>query len=68
MMLFRVMLPNKPDGYSETAIFERKKLDVEIDGDYEYIESVEFNQGNKLYSHCVVNPEPGYIYRLRWEK
>lgn len=68
MMLFRVMLSNKPDGYNEPAIFERKQIGVEIDGGYQYIESVEFNQGNKLYSHCVVNPEPGYIYRLKWKK
>lgn len=68
MMLFRVMLSYKPNGYDVPAIFERKKIDTEIDGEYEYIESVEFNTGNKLYSFCKPNPEPGYIYRLRWEK
>ena len=68
MMLFRIMLSYKPDGYNKSAIFERKKIDTEIDGEYEYLESVEFNEGNKLYSFCKINPEPGYIYRLRWEK
>lgn len=68
MMLFRVMLSYKPDGYNVPAIFERKKVDTEIDGEYEYLESVEFNAGNKLYSFCKITPEPGYIYRLRWEK
>lgn len=32
------------------------------------IESVAFDGGNKVYSFSIVNPEPGYIYRLRWEK
>lgn len=68
MMVFRVMLSYKPSEYKEPAIFERKKIDTEIDGAYEYLESVEFNTGNKLYSFCKTNPEPGYIYRLRWEK
>lgn len=68
MMSFRVMLSYKPDGYNRPAVFERKKIDTEIDGEYEYLESIDFNTGNKLYSFCKVNPEPGYIYRLRWEK
>ena len=68
IMFFRVMLSYKPEDYHESAVFERKKIGTEIDGDYEYLERVEFNTGNKLYSFCKVNPEPGYIYRLRWEK
>lgn len=68
MMLFRVMLSYKSNEYKDPAIFERKKIDTEIDGEFEYLESVEFNAGNKLYSFCKVNPEPGYIYRLRWNK
>lgn len=68
MMLFRVMLSYKPDTFNAPAIFERKKIDTEIDGDFEYLESVDYDAGNKLYSFCKVNPEPGFIYRLRWEK
>lgn len=43
-------------------------IDMDVDGDFEYIESVAFDEGNKVYSFSIVNPEPGYIYRLRWEK
>ncbi|WP_288317681.1 hypothetical protein [Xylanibacter caecicola] len=68
MMLFRVMLSYKPDTFNKPAIFERKKIDTEIDGEYEYLDSVDYNTGNKQYSFCKVNPAPGYIYRLRWEK
>ena len=62
------MLSYKPDGFNESAVFERKKIDTEVDGDFEYLESVEFNTGNKQYRFCKVNPEPGYVYRLRWKK
>lgn len=68
MMVYRVLLPYKPNEYNSNATFERKKIDTQIDGEYEHIESVPFNSGNKQYSYCIVNPEPGYIYRLRWEK
>ena len=68
MMVYRILLPYKPEGYNQSAVFERKKIGTQIDGEYQYIESIPFNNGNKQYSHCVVNPEPGYIYRLRWEK
>lgn len=68
MLDFRIMLSYKPNGYSKPAIFERKKIDSEIDGDYEYMESIEFDTGNKQYSFCKVNPNPGFVYRLRWEK
>ena len=68
IMQFRVLLAYKPEGYAEKAIFERKLISQEIDSDYEYLESVEFNCLYKQYYHVVVDPSPGYIYRLRWVK
>lgn len=68
IMQFRVLLAYKPQGYSEKAVFERKLIGQQIDSDYEYIESVEFNCLYKQYYHVVVDPLPGYIYRLRWTK
>ncbi len=68
MIMYHVMLSYKESGYHEPAVFERKKIDMDVDGDFEYIESVAFDEGNKVYSFSIVNPEPGYIYRLRWEK
>lgn len=68
MISYHVMLSYKSDGYNQSAVFERKKIDTDVDGDFEYLESVSFDMGNKLYRFCKVNPEPGYIYRLRWEK
>ena len=67
MMLFRVMLSYKPDDYKEPAIFERKQIGTDVDSEYKYLEEIKFNNGNKQYSYCAVNPEPGFIYRLRWK-
>ena len=53
---------------SKKAIFERKLIDQEIDAEFEYIESIEFNSLYKQYYHVVVDPAPGYIYRIRWKK
>ena len=68
IMQFRVLLAYKPDGYSEKAIFERKPISQDIDSEFEYIESVDFNVLYKQYYHVIVDPSPGYIYRLRWVK
>lgn len=68
MINYHVLLSYKSDGYNQSAVFERKKIDTDVDGDFEYLESVSFDTGNKIYRFCKVNPEPGYIYRLRWEK
>ena len=68
MLVFRILLSHKPDNYADPAVFERKKIDADIDGDYKYIERIEFDQKNKQYSFSKVNPEPGFIYRLKWEK
>lgn len=68
IMQFRVLLAYKPAGYAEKAVFERKLIDQEIDAEFEYIESIEFNSLYKQYYHVIVDPAPGYIYRLRWKK
>ena len=68
IMQFRVLLAYKPAGYCEKAIFERKLISQEIDAEFEYLDSIEFNSLYKQYYHVVVDPAPGYIYRLRWKK
>jgi hypothetical protein len=68
MLVFRVLLSYKSKEYAKPAYFERKKIVSQIDGDFEFVESVEFDKDHKLYYHTKTNPEPGYIYRLRWEK
>ena len=68
IMQFRVLLAYKPTDYCEKAIFERKLISQEIDAEFEYLDSIDFNSLYKQYYHVVVDPAPGYIYRLRWKK
>lgn len=68
MMTYRVLLAYKDSQFNKPAIFERKKIDSQIDGDYVTLESVPFDKEHKSYFYCATNPEPGFIYRLRWEK
>lgn len=68
MIDYHVMLSYKSDNFNKSAIFERKKIDTDVDGEFEYLESINFDMGNKMYRFCKISPEPGYIYRLRWEK
>ena len=68
IMQFKVLLSYKPVGYMKKARFERKQIDADVDAKWEYINSVDFDSQYKQYQHVVVNPEPGFIYRIMWEK
>ena len=68
IIAFRVLLAYKPQDYNVPAQLMRKKIGTEIDGDYESICSVTFDKEHKLYYHCLINPDPGYIYKIEWEK
>lgn len=67
-MQFRILLAYKEDNYNKHAIVKRKRLNTEIDTDFEIIGSVAFNQKYKQYFYIKVNPEAGYLYRIEWEK
>lgn len=68
IMQFKVLLSYKPDDYNEKATFERKQLDADVDAVWEYISSVDFDAKYKQYQHVEVDPQPGYIYRIIWQK
>lgn len=68
IMLFRVLLSYKAKSYSKKALLKRRKLDAEVGVDYDVIETVDFDSKYKQYNHIVLNPEPGYSYRLEWDK
>ena len=68
MITFRVLLAYKPEEYNKPAKLTRKKIDTEVDGVFETIGSVPFNKEYKSYYHCLINPDPGYIYKIEWEK
>lgn len=68
VMTFRVLLSYKDADFNKPAYLEYKELNPQIDRGYRILESVPFDKGNKMYSYCCANPEPGRIYRLRWER
>ena len=69
ILQFRVMLGYKPNNYKKTAVFERCKKDSDTgDNNYEFICNVPFENKYKQYFYIHINPTPGYMYRLRWEK
>lgn len=68
ILQFRVMLGYKPDGYRQNAVFERLRKDSEVGNNFTFICHVPFEDTYKQYFHICINPDPGYIYRLRWEK
>lgn len=68
VITFRVLLPYKEDSFNEPAYFERRKIDAQVDGEYEHIECVAFDRKCKSYFISKHYPEAGYSYRLRWEK
>lgn len=65
---FRVLLAYKPDDYNKHALVKRKKINAETDSDFELIGSIAFNQKYKQYFYVLLNPDPGYKYRIEWEK
>lgn len=68
VITFRVLLTYKPDGYNVAATLKRKKIKADIERDYEIMKSVPFDTHHKLYYYCLIDPDPGYYYRLEWDK
>lgn len=63
-----VSLGYKPSDYCRTARLERRIKNSEIPQRYELIHSVSFDCIHKQYTYRLINPEPGYYYRLIWER
>jgi len=68
IMQYKVLLSYKPADYTQKALFERKRIDADVDAKWEYIDSISFDSKYKQYQYVAVDPEPGYIYRILWEK
>lgn len=69
IITFIILLTYKPQDYNSPATLKRKKINPEFDsGEYEPINSVPFDTNHKSYFYCLTNPEPGYYYKIEWEK
>ncbi len=63
-----IFLGYKDSTYNKTARLERRLISSEVCAEFENIGSVPFDQVHKQYSHTFINPEPGYYYRIIWER
>lgn len=69
MIQFRVELLHcvKPQHSRMRAFFERKRQTINR-SEYEPVTSVPFDTTSRSFEYLLQNPEPGYEYRLRWER
>ena len=61
----RVILKYK--SHSENAILEYRKINS-IKNEFKKIKEIAFDKETKSYEHHLLNPEVGYIYRIRWKR
>ncbi|CAH0998009.1 hypothetical protein EMA8858_04144 [Emticicia aquatica] len=50
------------------AVIKRKKINSQINVEFEHLGNVQFNNNSKSYEHTILNPEVGYYYRLEWDR
>lgn len=67
---FRVELLHfcKPAHMAQKAILERRLMTANSSAQFSVCASVDFDQVSKAYEYLLVYPEPGYFYRLRWDR
>lgn len=63
-----ISLGYKPDGYNETARVERSAINHDAPPSYEHIGVITFDQTFKEYVYTLKYPEPGYFYRISWNR
>jgi hypothetical protein len=65
---FKVELCYKPDNYNIESKLLRKDFESNLNEDFELLELIPFDSKLKSYDYYLLNPEPGYYYRLAWER
>ena len=63
-----VSLGYKVSDYNAPAVLKRIKLNSDLPSDYTNVDSVPFDPIHKQYQYRLINPEPGYFYKLVWER
>lgn len=63
-----VSLGYKVSEQNTTAKLHRKKINSELPSEYTEINSVPFDSIHRQYQYRLINPEPGYYYKLVWER
>lgn len=63
-----ISLGYKDNSFNKTAKIERLKTGTSVPQKYELITSIPFDCKSKQYSHCFIDPEPGFFYKISWER
>lgn len=63
-----ILLGYKDAAFNRTAKVERLKMGTNIPQKYESVTSIPFDCNSKQYSYSLINPEPGYNYKISWER
>lgn len=65
---YHVHLRYKHARFNRPAILGRKRINSEIQHEFDKLEEVPFDSRTKSYEYHLLNPEIGYIYVLSWER
>ncbi|HEX5359925.1 MAG TPA: hypothetical protein VFW49_02320 [Fluviicoccus sp.] len=69
LISFRVeLLHATPAYFGKMASFKRKRIENGHSAIEETLETIAFDANTKSYFHQISDPEPGYHYKLAWEK
>lgn len=69
LIQFRVeLLHAKSQNQSNAAYIERKPIVSNGSLPFEKIDVIKMDFSTKSYDYVIPNPEPGYLYRLRWDR
>lgn len=68
MISYKVILRDKPEGFSDKAIVEKIPTREGSIRAHELVDEVCFDSETKSYSYSLPYPEPGYSYKLSWKK
>ena len=64
---YRVILKYKNDFHQPAKVLKRP-INCNSPTEYTEISSITFDERAKCYEYYLINPEPGYFYRIQWEK
>lgn len=62
------LLHAKPQNFSQKAYVERRLITANSAAPFELVATVAMDPTTKAFEHIITTPEPGYNYRLRWDR
>jgi|GEM_PF-5996440 len=68
MIHFRVELRYKPKDYDRKATLSRQRINSTTSAVFDHICYINFDLHTKCYDYPLLNPEPGFFYRIEWER